>query len=78
MTLKRREFFKFLAAAPAAALAPIVGRPGTEVSAKDIVIEGKSVTLYNWNVENAAFHVRGGAEEVRLGGIHIKEVEPVS
>ena len=70
--MKRREFFKFLSAAPAAAVAPLIAsRASTEVSSKDIVIEGNNVTLTNWNVENATIRVKGGAENVKLHGVRI-------
>ena len=77
MSMKRREFFKFLAAAPAAVVAPLLNgyKPGTEVSSKDIVIEGNNVFLSGFNVRNAAIQVKGGSSGVRLEGVRVVQDE---
>lgn len=75
MNEKRREFFKFLSAAPAALVAPLVSgaRPLTEVNSRDIVIEGKNVTLMNSNITNASIRIKGGSEDVVISGIHMTQ-----
>ena len=72
--MKRREFFKFLSAAPAAAIAPLVAgaRPMTEVRARDITIRGNNVMLTNSRIENATVNVEGGHDgPVELSGLYI-------
>ena len=75
MALNRREFFRFLAAAPAAAIAPLVSnaRPLTEVRARDITIRGSNVMLTNSRIENSTVNVEGGHDgPVQLSGLYIR------
>lgn len=79
MNDKRREFFKFLAAAPAALVAPLLSnaRPLTEVQSRDILIRGNNVTLANSVINNSSVTVEGGHDgPVVLSGLYIKNDSP--
>ena len=70
MNPARRKFWKFLAAAPAAAVGALVASDKPAISNRNIRIQGSSVALINCHLENAGIEVVGGASEAQISGVH--------
>ncbi len=61
--MNRRGFFKYLAAAPVAAVGTVVGaRALPEVPAEGVVIEGSKIYLSNCSFEGTGITFKQGSE----------------
>lgn len=71
--MNRRAFWKFLAASPAAAIAPLVAsRTLQEVPTAAITIEGENVILSNLNIEGSVAIKSAPGARAALHGCYIK------
>lgn len=63
MNQNRRNFWKFLAASPAALVAPLIAaRERPTLDAAAITIEGDNVTLSNCVIQDAPIFIKKGAK----------------
>lgn len=72
--MKRREFWKFFAAAPVAAVASVAGAGAKlkpEIPMEGITIEGNNVMLSNLHLENTGITIKSGAQGACITGCYI-------